>query len=85
MGVKLSGALPLSWGWVVCLETTGVIGLLVRVGTGEGWTGVATGVAGPSGAGGGPSAGRHCGMVPAADGADGALVAGRAGTGVTVA
>src|SRR4051794_9300757 len=89
VGVKLIDALPLTWGCVACLVTTGVPGRVVRVATGA--AGIGTGVTvGPAvnGAGGGPSAGRHCGLVVLAldDGA-GELVTGRAvaGIGVTVA
>src|SRR5262245_40633477 len=85
VGVKLRGALPLIGAWELCLLTTGVPGRVVRVGTAAvaGVKGVATVAAGPVGAGGGPSAGRHCGFVPVVDGA---FVAGcDAGTGVTVA
>src|SRR4051812_12566978 len=82
VGVKLIGALPLTCGCVVCLVTTGVPGRVVRVATGATGTGigVTVGPMEPDGAGGGPSAGRHCGLAPA-DGAGGALVTGRAGTG----
>src|ERR1043165_8445811 len=81
VGVKLSGALPLTGPWLVWRETTGVKGRTVRVATGTGGFGTGVDVAaGPGGAGGGPSAGRHCGLALVAAGGA-ALVTGRAGTG----